>query len=179
MITINDYLPEFINLHSRFDVDLPWLYGPCDCCKSNDEDNVEGYEKPICQRCVSALHYVSEHPHHIVRFLTMTDSMNSIAACRMRFINTLNEIIDESSQKRHKDAESLALYFLSLIEETEVCFETVLPLSRFAYLFESRQFVSSNSIEVTINNYAFHLIRSSHIDSVRYNNILHETNTRL
>lgn len=178
MITINDYLPEFISLDSRFDVSLPWLQGPCDCCKSKYDENVQGYDKPICERCVYALHHVSEHPHHIVRFLTMTDSMNSIAACRMRFINTLNEIVNESRQHRPSNVESSARYFVSLIEETEVCFETVVPLSRVAYLFESRQFISTHNLENTIFNYASNLVRSKCISTERYYDILRETNIR-
>lgn len=178
MITINDYLPEFIRQHSRYDEDLPWLQDPCDCCKSAHDENVGGYEKPICERCVSVLEHISEHPEHIVRFLTPKDSMNSIAACRMRFINTLHEMIVEYSRSGRKNSEALSRYFLSLIEQTEVCFETVLPLSRYAYMFEYSGSLKPYIIEIVIDNYAFNLICSGHIDSVRYNNILHETGTR-
>lgn len=179
MITVNDYLPEFIRQCSRYDEDLPWLEGACDCCKSIHDENIQGFEKPICEACVLALEHIETHPEHMVRFLTPSDSMNSIAACRMRFMNTLNELITEYSRSERKNSEALSRYFLSLIEETEVCFETVLPLSRVAHMFECSNHLKPYNIEITIDNYAFNLICSGHIDSVRYNNILHETNTRL
>lgn len=179
MITINDYLPEFIRLRSRYNEDLPFLEDACDCCKSVHDENLGGFEKPICERCVLALEHIEAHPEHIVRFLTPKDSMNSIAACRMRFINTLHEMIVEYSRSGRKNSEALSRYFLSLIEQTEVCFETVLPLSRFAYMFEYSDSLKPYSIEIVIDNYAFNLICSGHIDSFQYNYILNETNARL
>lgn len=179
MITVNDYLPEFISLRSRYDEDLPFLEDACDCCKSIRDENVGGYEKPICEACALALEHIEIHPEHMVRFLTPSDSMNSIAACRMRFMNTLNELITEYSRSGRKNSESLSRYFLSLIEDTEVSFETVLPLSRVAHLFEYSGHLKPHNIKIIIDNYAFNLICTGYIDSVRYNNILHETNTRI